>query len=70
MNLADQRAQLEQRRDALVALWIEKKINLPEFSSGIEILSASIHMLDHAINLVYENCMLAPAANSQKIPAR
>lgn len=70
MNLADQRAQLEQRRDALVALWIEKKINLPEFSSGIEILSVSIHMLDRAINLVYENCMLAPATNSQKMSAR
>ena len=70
MNLADQRAQLEQRRDALVALWIEKKINLPEFSSGIEILSVSIHMLDRAINLVYENYMLAPATNSQKMSAR
>lgn len=56
MTLADQRAQLERRRDALVALWAEKKINLVEFASGIEVLRISLHMLNTSINAINTNC--------------
>lgn len=55
MTLADQRAQLERRRDAMVALWAQKKISLVEFASGIEALSVSIYILDRAIETINKN---------------
>lgn len=46
MRIAHQRALLANQRDELTARWAEKKISLHEFSSGIQIISMSLHLLD------------------------